>query len=51
MEIVERILAKLVGHEIPTEEMEQVAGGLMAEERCPGGWVSYSEPGRYQCDV
>lgn len=37
MDIVERILAKIVGHEISAEEAAEVSGGLMTG--CNGVWT------------
>ncbi len=53
MEIVERILTKVVGQEITTEEMEQVAGGKMDWCTSVGGYGTVddeSQPYNTHCD-
>lgn len=37
MEIVERILAKIVGHDMTPEELVEVTGGRAPNPVCPAG--------------
>ncbi len=45
MDIVERILGKIVGEEIAAEELEMVAGGLIEICAGMGGYVTRSTTG------
>jgi hypothetical protein len=40
MQIVQRILNKVIGEEISAEQLEEVAGGL--KDMCEGGWNTWS---------
>jgi hypothetical protein len=49
MEIVERILGKIVGYELSKEEMQMVSGGVVECERTI--WYSAeSQDPNYTCD-
>lgn len=51
MEIVERILAKIVGQEIGAEELAEIAGGMMNHDPCAGlGYITSRDGGRVRCD-
>lgn len=51
MEIVQRILNKIVGQDVSADEMEQVSGGVLLDCGMEG-WVTYSETSipRRLCD-
>lgn len=50
MDIVERILAKLVGEEISVDDMKEVNGGLMAEYCMGNMYVTSSDGKSWTCD-
>jgi hypothetical protein len=51
MEIVQRILAKVVGQDISVEEMEQVAGGKVDACETMGGYGTVTNDGMMsKCD-
>lgn len=52
MEIVERILAKIVGQEIGAEELAEIAGGMRIDDACAGmGYTTSRDGGTVRCDI
>ena len=50
MEVVQRILSKIVGAKISVEETELVAGGRLDECRSLDGYRTYPDIGGVICD-
>jgi hypothetical protein len=50
MELIERIMSKVVGKEISVEEQLEVAGGQVDICEQSDGWTSYFQGGMPICD-